>query len=90
MSVGLPYSDLDTSLNAAIRCRKAAKAQRQRIIELLFERPSTDEEIGEILGLPLNAVHPRRWQLVRDGIVVDSGERRPTRAGFPAIVWRLK
>jgi hypothetical protein len=31
---------------------------------------------------------PRRVELVEGGWVEDSGERRPTRSGMDAVVWR--
>lgn len=54
---------------------------------------ATDEALitfGMMHGFTANSVRPRRVELVRDGLVVDSGEKRKTRSGRNAIVWRLE
>lgn len=62
--------------------------QRSRILELLAAAgPLTDEQIGERLGLSLNAVRPRRVKLVEDGLVVAVDENGRTRAGRAATRW---
>ena len=48
---------------------------------------STDEEMQFALSVPGNSQRPRRVELVRKGIVRDSGQTRPTRAGGKATVW---
>ncbi len=50
---------------------------------------ATDEEMQ--LGIPMNpsTQRPRRIELVEAGLVEDSGERRKTRGGRSAIVWRV-
>lgn len=73
---------------AAPRCPSA----RSRLLKQ-FERAGsyglTDEE-GEIaLDLKSQSYTPRRSELVKLGLVVDSGERRLTTSGRPAAVWIL-
>jgi DNA-binding transcriptional ArsR family regulator len=63
---------------------------RAQIIGLLKEREMTADEISEKLGISVNRLSGRLSELKRDGIVVDTGERRPTRTGSPAAVVRLK
>jgi hypothetical protein len=51
----------------------------------------TDDEL--VVLLPDDhpgSVAKRRCDLVRDGEVVDSGRRRPTRRGIDAIVWIVR
>lgn len=49
---------------------------------------ATDEEIQETLGMNASTQRPRRIDLVKRGLVVDSGTTRPTHAGRQAVVWR--
>ena len=49
----------------------------------------TDQELEERLGLPRPTAGNSRGELVKGGWVRDSGERRLTRAGNPAVVWVL-
>lgn len=49
----------------------------------------TDQELETELGLERPTPGNRRNELVRGGWVRDSGDRRPTRAGNPAVVWVL-
>ncbi len=48
----------------------------------------TDEEGSDLTGIRMSGYGPRRLELVRAGKLVDSGERRPTKSGLSAIVWR--
>lgn len=49
---------------------------------------ATDEEIQLELGLAGDTERPRRRELEKAHLVVDSGQRRPTSSGRMAIVWR--
>lgn len=72
--------------------RIAAHAGSLRALVLLHittcgEHGATDDE-GEIaLDIRPQTYTPRRRELVRLGLVVDSGKRRPTLTGRPAAVW---
>jgi hypothetical protein len=48
----------------------------------------TDEQMQTYLGMNPSTQRPRRIELVRSGLVVDSGFKRPTRSGRDATVWR--
>ena len=53
----------------------------------------TDEECVEVTGMSPSTVRPRRIELVRDGLLMDSGMTRKTRANRAATIWvsvRLK
>jgi len=69
-----------------------ARAQRQRILDLLIQHPEglTDGQIEDMTGIDDNAVRPRRWQLVRDGLVFNSGETRVYGMHKAAVVWKAK
>ncbi|MCC5822627.1 MAG: hypothetical protein LAT64_03540 [Phycisphaerales bacterium] len=48
---------------------------------------STDEEGEKALGIKLRTYTPRRGELVKLGLVRDSGRHRRTDAGCRAVVW---
>jgi predicted ArsR family transcriptional regulator len=54
-----------------------------------FRHGLTDDEIANKARLVSNSVRPRRGELVRDGLVQDSGHRRSSNMGHPAVVWTL-
>jgi hypothetical protein len=47
----------------------------------------TDEETSHRTGFRLSSADKRRGELMKAGLVVDSGRRRPTTSRSPAIVW---
>lgn len=49
----------------------------------------TDEQIQTITALNPSTERPSRGELVAGLLVRDTGERRPTLSGRPAIVWKL-
>ena len=79
----------DTELEANERAYPYSGARAEAAFEL-YSRPegATDDEVHRILGVPYSSVQPTRHQLMKLGIVVKSDDRRPTRFGRPAIVWR--
>lgn len=82
----------ETSHQAAERAMPNSGTQRRRVLELLRSvHPDglTDEEIRKTTGLPFGSGLARRNELVTDGWVEDSGDRRETDAGATAIVWRF-
>lgn len=65
---------------------------RAAVLSMLRERGehgATDQEMQDALGLPSNTQIPRRWELVKAGGVVASGQKRKTRSNCPATVWVL-
>lgn len=79
-----------TSVVAAQRIGETAKTFRDQVHDALRAGAKTDEEICEATGLRGSTVRPRRLELLRDGLIEDSGHVRPTRSGRDAIVWRLR
>jgi hypothetical protein len=80
-----------TSLAAAAgQGRGKRDADRRLILDLLRRSPSgyTDAAIQIQLRMDGNTERPRRGELVRLGLVVDSGERERTPRGRHAVVWR--
>ena len=67
---------------------KTLNALQRRVYEFICRRPSTDEEIANELEMNPSTVRPRRIELARRGLVVESGTRR-TSSGRMATVWRV-
>lgn len=79
-----------TSIDAAEAIVPLAGRLRRRVYEWLVSRGETggtDEEIQDALDMPSSTERPRRVELVRAGLVIDSGRTRPTRSGRNAVVW---
>lgn len=77
-----------TSREAAERIEGAGSALRGRVLGALRTRgPMTDEELQVVLAMDPSTQRPRRVELVRLGLVRDSGARRPTLSGRSATLW---
>ncbi len=84
------HNRTETSIAAAERIRPTAGTKRAIVLETI-ERAGTEgatiDEIVQVTGLLTATVCGRINELKRDGWIQDSGRRRPTRSGSPAIVW---
>jgi len=79
-----------TSDRAAGRIASHAKDLRARVLAYIVGQGphgSTDDEGEAVLGIKPQTYTPRRGELVKLGLVVDSGRRRNTAGGRPAAVW---
>jgi hypothetical protein len=79
-----------TSVAAAEAIKPAASGDRVRIalwLRLCGEEGATDEEIQHGLQMNPSTQRPRRVELVRAGLVADSGRTRKTNSGCKAVVW---
>ena len=90
-------TDPETSLAAAASVKELTKKQ-EAVLELLrIYGPFTDElmvkaylqgvDDGRLLYQSTSGLRTRRSELVRRGLVRDSGERRQLVSGRMAIVW---
>jgi hypothetical protein len=62
---------------------------RNRVVALLrSDGPLTDYELSTRLGALRGTTAKRRLDAARLGLIVNSGERRPTDTGSTAIAWR--
>ncbi len=85
----------DTEREAAALVAPRSGSQRAKVLEALRLEPSglTDNELHYAHGIGAypHVAGTRREELISDGwAITDSGRRRRTRAGSPAIVWVLK
>jgi predicted ArsR family transcriptional regulator len=89
------FADRATSVNGSATSAAAAdsldaktlNAMQRRVYEFICRRPSTDEEITNELDMNASTVRPRRGELARRGLIVESGTRR-TASGRMAVIWR--
>lgn len=80
----------ETSIAAAKEIHPLAYGLRRRVYEeldLRGENGATDHELQVALEMNPSTERPRRIELVRAGLVCDSGERRRTAGGRGAVVW---
>lgn len=79
-----------TSDVAARRIRGVVPRLLDRVLTFLAscgEEGATDDEGEAALKMKPQTYTPRRGELVRAGLVVDTGRRRKTASGRPAAVW---
>lgn len=97
MTTGMVESpaQADTSARAAEQMiGLTGKLRLTVLLEIALMGGITDEEGIEGTGLPASTYRPRRvelhkgWRDFDGGYIYDSGERRKTRSGRMAIVWR--
>ncbi len=94
-------TDPETSLAAAESVTKITEKQRSVLHVLKLAGPMTDQEIrrtfsrwyhGEdwqVSPQSESGLRTRRSELVRRGLVRDSGERRKLESGRMAVVWEV-
>ena len=85
-------TDPGTSHEAAASVGDLTQAQ-QAILEIIAERPRTDEEVYAVvvargLRISVSGTRTRRRELVDAGLVEDSGQVKLTGVGRRTIVWR--
>ena len=84
------FKVLGPSRDTAERIRPRAGKLMPRVLMALAVRNMTADEIAASLGENPLSIRPRCSQWVARGVIVDSGERRPSSMGQPSTVWRLK
>lgn len=82
--------DPPTAQKAAKGAAEKAETHRQYALRVLRNHPEglTDFALAEICNIQQTSIGKRRLELVRAGLVIDSGRRRPSPSGSMAIVWR--
>ena len=83
----------ETSKDAARSIRVNAGTYRARVYDYLIScgicgsAGATDEQMQQGIPMAASTQRPRRIDLVRDGLVRDSGRKAKTAAGKDAVVW---
>jgi hypothetical protein len=91
-SLIMPICIRETSRRAAREIEPALSRLQQLVLKALRDagpRGLADFEICAATGIRESTMRPRRHELVRAGLVADSGERRRTPAGRYSTVWIL-
>lgn len=81
----------DTSRNAAKSIREGAAKLRERVRVAIARREhygATCDELESLLEMRHQTCSARVHELAKVGAIVDSGERRKTRSGRKAAVYR--
>lgn len=76
-----------TSEQAALGVVPAAMTLRERVLTAIRLKAGTPEELAMRLDAPVMNVRPRCSELLRKGLIRDSGQRRRALGGRQAIVW---
>ena len=79
-----------TSKAAAKAIEPVAGTQRGRMLAQIKEFGffgMTDQDFSRICFLPGDSVRPRRGELLKAGLIVNSGRTRKTPKGRDAVVW---
>jgi hypothetical protein len=86
-----PSQPVDTSRAAAVSVSAyLAKSLRVRVYALVKDGGATADECARSLGADSHSIAPRLWELERLGLVYKSEDRRPTRGGRLARVYRVR
>ena len=83
---------IDTRRYAREAAAAVAGQQTRDVLDYLRSKGrhgATDQEISRDLQIRLDSARARRCELRDQGRAVDSGHRRATDSGRPAIVWTL-
>lgn len=80
----------DTSTAAAVSIEPGLATKQGLVLALLRISPLglTDDDLERLTSTRHQTVSARRRELVLAGLVVDSGDRRPTSSGRSAVVWK--
>lgn len=85
----LPHqSKSSTSRQAAIDFQGKVLPARRRVFEAIVQLGrATDEDIQKLLRMNPSTQRPRRVELVRAGLVADSGVTKRAASGAQAVIW---
>lgn len=80
-----------TEAEAAYAWLPKRGTQRARVLSFAASRVDgvTDCEVAQALGMLRGSASKRRGELTGLGLLVDSGQTRPTDTGCRAVVWRV-
>jgi predicted ArsR family transcriptional regulator len=84
-------TDPETSWAAARSITDEQVSRSQRIVYAVLQSrgPMTDEELVSLVAMSPSGTRTRRKELVEEGLVRDSGNRKFTKTGRQAVVWEV-
>lgn len=85
----LPYQPhSETSREAAEELEPKASTLRAKVLDYIRKTGRvTDEQLQEALNMNPSTQRPRRVELVKMGLICDSGTTAITRSGRRAVLW---
>ena len=96
MTTGLPLFDICASRHKGDECSAAAnlKTNKQRDAARILKyldvyNGKTCDELEVALGMSHQTCSARCSDLARAGLIIRTGEKRPTRTGSPAAVYTI-
>ena len=84
------FKEIGTPLDAAVAIKSRSQPLRRRALAVICTRPSTPDEVADVLGETVLAIRPRITELKRFGLIEKTGEKRANASGCDAYVWRIK
>lgn len=86
-----PHNGTPTSRAAAESIEPHLGRLQSLVLAYIARHPDgvTDEEIARDLDLNPSCARPRRIELLRKGLIRDTGRTRPTSSGRAAAIWRV-
>ncbi|MGN7161819.1 hypothetical protein [Sphingomonas sp. SAFR-052] len=84
------HRGVETSREAAEMIGPLSSRLRAVVHGILYRHPMglTVEEVCKIADMPRYSLQPRHTELLKLGMIRDTGERRHNESGARAIVWR--
>lgn len=84
------HRGIDTSVEAADMAATKASRLRRLVLDTLIEHPEnlTVDQVCAIAKLPRYSLQPRFSELLKLGLIRDTGERRVNTSGARAKAWR--
>ena len=74
-------------VDAVVVAGEDSRSASQRVLDAIKKQPGTAEQIANRINEPLLNVRPRCSDLVRRGLIRDSGRRGTSMGGQLATVW---
>ncbi len=91
--LGPGYKDPETSHLAAQRIAPCVGSLQEQCLHALKGHATdgaTADEVADELGRSILSIRPRFSELLRQGLIVSAGSRRPNQSGCMAKVWRAQ
>jgi predicted ArsR family transcriptional regulator len=84
------HRGVETSREAAEGVSRVLNARQLEVLRALVKlRTASADEIADALGRRNTSVRPRATELKAQGLIAWTGEKRRTRDGCNAFVWKL-
>lgn len=87
---GHQHTETSAAAAEAIERKGRAANLRNQCLELLKAENLTADECAAKLNENVLSIRPRVSELAKQGLLMDTGERRPSSMGSPMVVWEVK